>query len=271
MFKAPLNLKKSRILLSNDDGFGAPGLKRLEKITKAMGAEVWIVAPEAEQSGAGHSLTLRRPLRIRKVAARRFAVDGTPTDCVLLAVNRIMRDCRPDLVLSGINRGSNLGEDMTYSGTIAAAMEATLLGIPAIALSQRVADMAASASKRAEFSSSDGYAAEVIREVTGAGWSKDVFINVNFPAVPKSQVKGIEITREGRRKVGDEILEGRDPRDDEYFWIGNQKISTIYPDGTDLAAIHAGKISVTPLSMDLTHKPTMRKLADLFGGAKKKK
>src|SRR5215470_11436338 len=135
MLKAPLDLPTARILVTNDDGINAPGLKVLEKVARSLSRQVWVVAPEAEQSGAAHSLTLRRPLRVRRLSARRFAVDGTPTDCVLLAVHSIMPK-RPDLVLSGINRGSNLGEDITYSGTIAAAMEATLLEIPAIAMSQ---------------------------------------------------------------------------------------------------------------------------------------
>src|SRR5713226_3018172 len=136
MLKGPLDLAAARILVTNDDGINAPGLKVMERIARQLSRDVWVVAPEVEQSGAGHSLTLRRPLQVRGVSPRRFAVDGTPTDCVLLAVNRLIEGRRPDLVLSGVNRGSNLGEDVTYSGTIAAAMEATFLGIPSIALSQ---------------------------------------------------------------------------------------------------------------------------------------
>ena len=136
MFKPPLDLAKARILISNDDGIHAPGLKVLEQAARALSRDVWVVAPETEQSGASHSLTLQRPLRIRRLGPRRFAVDGTPSDSVLLAIHRILKDRRPALVLSGVNRGANLGEDVTYSGTIAAAMEATLLGVPAIALSQ---------------------------------------------------------------------------------------------------------------------------------------
>src|SRR5437879_8802108 len=132
----PINRDKCRILISNDDGIRSPGIKVLEKIARDLSDDVWVVAPEQEQSGASHSLTTRRPLRMREVARRRYAVDGTPTDSVLIAVKRLLRDRPPDLVLSGINAGSNVGEDMTYSGTVAAAMEATLLGIPAIALSQ---------------------------------------------------------------------------------------------------------------------------------------
>ena len=265
MFKAPLNLAKARILISNDDGIGAPGLKRLEKIARGLAAEVWVVAPEEEQSSTGHSLTLRRPLRIRKVSARRFAVDGTPTDCILLAVNQIMKDSRPNMVLSGINRGSNLGEDMTYSGTIAAAMEATLLGVPAIALSQRVPYEVLNSGGAVDWSAAESYAARVIKKVTRIAWPRDVLINVNFPPLPAAEVTGIEITREGRRKVGDEILEGRDPRGEPYYWIGNQKMSATYARGTDLAAVAEGKVSVTPLSLDLTQRPMIRALKGLFG------
>lgn len=274
MARVPLKLSNARILISNDDGIGAPGIKKLEKIAKGLGAEVWLVAPEVEQSGTGHSLTLRRPLRIRKIAARQFAVNGTPTDCILLAVNQIMAGLKPDLVLSGINRGSNLGEDMTYSGTIAAAMEATLLGLPAIALSQRIpweilnAGNAGSATDRNHWSASEQYAAGVIRKLTRISWPRDVLMNVNFPERPAAQVTGIEITRQGRRKMGDEILEGRDPRGAPYYWIGNQKISPRYGKDTDLTAIEAGKVSVTPLSLDLTHQPMLRELRSLFGGVK---
>ncbi len=136
MSDRPIDLAAARILISNDDGIEAPGLKLLTKVARTLSRDVWVVAPEQEQSGASHSLTLYRPLRVRKLGPRRFAVDGTPTDCVLLAVNVLLRDKRPSLVLSGVNAGGNLGEDVTYSGTVAAAMEATLLGVPAIALSQ---------------------------------------------------------------------------------------------------------------------------------------
>lgn len=266
MFKAPLNLKKSRVLVTNDDGIDAPGLKKLESIARKLAKEVWVVAPETEQTGAGHSLTLRNPLRIRELAKNRFAVDGTPTDCVLLAVNRIMKQWRPDLVLSGVNRACNVGEDMTYSGTIAAAMEATLLGIPAIAFSQDVVDDDGTGSGRVIWSAAEAYGPKVIKKVTSVAWPQDVMINVNFPAVPKNKVTGIEVTREGRRKTGDNIIEGKDPRGDSYFWIGGQQVSDRYGAGTDLAALQNGAVSVTPLSLDLTHRPTMRSLKKAFEG-----
>ncbi len=270
MFKVPLNLKAARILISNDDGIDAPGLKRLEKIAaKLVGdvGEIWVVAPETEQSATGHSLTLRNPLRIKNAGNRRFSVDGTPTDCVLLAVNLIMKDSPPDLVLSGINMGSNVGEDMTYSGTIAAAMEATLLGIPAIAISQCI-EVEDGGTGRVTWTAADAFVPEVIRKTTSISWPKDVMMNVNIPGVAKNKVTGIEVTREGRRKLGDDIIERTDPRGEPYCWIGAQRVGRNFPrnyaEGTDLEAILRGAVSITPLSLDLTHRPTGKKLAALF-------
>ena len=260
MLKAPLDLKKARVLISNDDGIGAEGLKRLVSIARKIAGEVWVVAPETEQSGTGHSLTLRRPLRIRKVAPRTFAIDGTPTDCVLLAVNQIMKDKRPDLVLSGINRGENVGEDMTYSGTIAAAMEATLFRIPAIALSQYVAEDGWDLDSKPDWTVAEKFAAQVIKKAVAIDWPRDVLMNVNFPDGPANEVKGIEITREGRRKIGDHVIESADPRGEPYYWIGAQQSSPRYARGTDLDAIQRRMVSVTPLSIDLTHRPTMNAL-----------
>src|SRR5260221_7561582 len=165
MFDRPIDLRKARILLSNDDGIEAPGLKLLEKVARSLCPDVWVVAPEREQSGAGHSLTLRRPLRIRKLAEKRFAVDGTPTDSVLLGIKFIMKDHRPTLVLSGINAGGNFGEDITYSGTVAAAMEATLLDVPAVALSQHY-DRASGI----RWDAAEHHAGEVLRRLTAAPW-----------------------------------------------------------------------------------------------------
>src|SRR5437773_5276184 len=176
MPKAALRGKGMRILVTNDDGINAPGLKVLEKIARQLSRDVWVVAPEVEQSGAAHSLTLRRPLQIRRVSPRRFAVDGTPTDCVLLAVNRLVEGRRPDLVLSGVNRGSNLGEDVTYSGTIAAAMEGTLLNLPSIALSQTYQDR-----DTVSWDTALRHGTALIRRLCAIGWPQDVLINVNFP------------------------------------------------------------------------------------------
>ncbi|MGB8274154.1 MAG: 5'/3'-nucleotidase SurE [Alphaproteobacteria bacterium] len=259
MFKPPLDLAKARILISNDDGIHAPGLKVLEQAARALSRDVWVVAPETEQSGASHSLTLHRPLRIRRLGPRRFAVDGTPSDSVLLAINRILKDRRPALVLSGVNRGANLGEDVTYSGTIAAAMEATLLGVPAIALSQ-----IAESDDTAKWPTAAAYIGPVVRGLTGTGWPRNVFINVNFPDIAADAVNGIRITRQGRRKLGDELVERRDPRGRPYYWIGAMRLEEAARPGTDIAAINAGAISVTPLYLDLTHEATIKKLKGAF-------
>jgi 5'-nucleotidase len=262
MFNGSLSSKAARILISNDDGINSAGIKKLEVVARSLAKDVWVVAPQTEQSATGHSLTLRSPLRINKLGKNRFSVNGTPTDCVLLALNKIMKGNPPDLVLSGINYGSNLGEDMTYSGTVAAAMEATLSGIPAIALSQELTKM--SPDNKIDWTPAEAFSKKVIKKVLSVAWPRDVLINVNFPPVPSTQVKGIEVTREGRRKLGDEIVESKDPRGVPYFWIGAQKQSSDYSSGTDLAAIDNDLISVSPLSINLTHRATMIKLKEAF-------
>jgi len=244
-----------RILLSNDDGVDATGLKLLERIAREFSDDVWTVAPEMEQSGSAHSLTLRRPLRIRKLTERRFSVDGTPTDCVLLAVKHLLLDHPPDLVLSGVNRGGNLGEDVTYSGTLAAAMEATLLGIPSVALSQHRDGPGATLWKTAE-----AHAPRVLRKLIDAGWPDDVFINVNFPAVAADRVAGVIVGVQGRRKLGDHLEERIDPHGRPYYWIGPLRREEPSRKGSDLAAIQGRSIAVTPLHLDLTHKKTLRHL-----------
>ncbi len=250
-----IDLSQARILISNDDGIHAPGLKVLENIAKEVAKEVWVVAPETEQSATGHSLTLRRPLRIHKHSDRRFSVDGTPTDSVLLALNEIMKDNPPDLVLSGVNRGGNLGEDITYSGTVAAAMEATLLGVPAIALSQFYADP-----DRVKWATAQTHGPDVLRKLAAIGWPKNTLMNVNFPDVVAKSVKGIEVTQQGRRKIGDDLAKGIDPRGEEYFWVGALRSQETFREGTDLHAVTHGKISITPISLDFTDYSTLNDL-----------
>lgn len=257
--KPGLDLSRTRILLSNDDGIAAPGLKVLERIARSLSPDVWTCAPELEQSGAGHSLTMRRPLRIRQVSRRRHAVDGTPTDAVLLAVNALHRKRKPDLLLSGINRGGNLGEDVTYSGTIAAAMEATLLGIPAIALSLQT-----DGSKPAHWATAERWAPDVIRRLVAAGWPPNVLINVNFPDCRADEVLGISIARQGRRKLGDQLGERTDLRGERYFWIGPMREDQSFVAGSDLAAIGERRIAITPLDLDLTHDATFCRLEAVF-------
>src|SRR5215472_17674695 len=227
----PTQKRLERILISNDDGIDAPGIKLLEKIARQLSDDVWVVAPEMEQSGAGHSLTTRRPIRLIEVGARRYIVDGTPTDCVLLALKRLLRDRRPSLVLSGINAGGNIAEDITYSGTCAAAMEATLFGVPAIALSQEYRDRNA-----IPWGVAEAFAAEAIRRVVAAAdpWPEDTCLNINFPAVSPSMVRGFAVTQQGKRVLGDNIDEGTDPRGRHYYWIGPSQMRGGAEPGTDL-------------------------------------
>lgn len=255
MAEAGFDLKKARVLLSNDDGINAPGLKALEDAIRPHVRELWVCAPETEQSATSHSLTLRRPLRIRNVSDKRYAVDGTPTDAVLLGVTSIMNDARPDLVLSGVNRGGNLGEDVTYSGTVAAAMEGALLGIPSVALSQVYEDR-----HKVKWSTAKAWTPKVLKQLFKLGWPKGIFMNVNFPDATAAGVKGVEVCRQGRRKIGGGLTPGIDPRGDEYFWIGPQRDEEKFLKGTDLAAVNNGFVAVTPLALDLTDAATLRKL-----------
>lgn len=259
MFPPIPDLSEARILISNDDGVHAPGIKVLEKIARSLSKDVWVVAPESEQSAAGHSLTIRRPLRVRRLSRRRFAVDGTPTDAVLLGINHVLKDDKPTLMLSGVNRGANLGEDVTYSGTVAAAMEATILGVPSIAFSQYYTP-----DHPVRWGTAEHWAPEIVRRATAVGWGRNVLINVNFPDVPHAQVTGIEVTRQGKRKIGDELSERFDPRGEPYIWIGAQRAEVRSTPGTDIEAVIRGAVSVTPLCVDLTDHDTMRALDTVF-------
>jgi 5'-nucleotidase len=256
-----IDLSKARILVTNDDGIDAPGIKILEKAARRLSDDVWVVAPETEQSAVAHGLTIRRPLRIRRVTERHFAVDGTPTDSVLLAIGHILKDRRPTICFSGVNRGANLGDDVTYSGTVAAAMEATLLGVPAIAFSQVF-------TKRdvVHWKTSETFVPKVARSLARMGWPENVLMNVNLPDRPPARVRGVKAVAQGRHKVGDELVENQDPRGQSYFWIGAMR--QLEPDrpGTDLHAVAAGWIAVTPLHLDLTHGETLARMAASIGG-----
>jgi 5'-nucleotidase len=254
-----IDLGTCRILISNDDGIEAPGIKILERIALELTDDVWVVAPDQEQSGASHSLTMRRPLRLIERSERRYAVDGTPTDCVLLAVKKLLRERRPDLVLSGINGGSNAGEDLTYSGTVAAAMEATLLGIPAIALSQDYPD-----GSPIPWDTGKALGAEVIRRLLQQPWPENTLININFPSVPPDRVAGIAVTCQGRRDLAENLVEGRDPRGRPYYWIGQMREVGDAAPGTDIAALTENKVSITPINMDLTNMRLLDSLRLLF-------
>jgi 5'-nucleotidase len=259
MHKPISDLSRARILISNDDGVDAPGIKVLEDIARVLSDDVWVVAPESEQSAVAHSLTIRRPLRLRQVGERRYAVDGTPTDSVLLGVRQLLQDRRPDLVLSGVNRGSNLGDDVTYSGTVAAAMEGTLLGIPSIALSQHIAS-----DGPIKWDTARRWAPDIIRRAVAAGWPRNVLLNINFPDLPPDEVSGVAVASQGKRKIGDELVERTDPRGQPYYWIGGQRLEDPGLEGTDLEAIYRGQVSLTPLGVDFTHQATLSKLASLF-------
>ncbi len=244
-----------RILVSNDDGIHAPGLKSIEKIAAELSDDVWVAAPETEQSGAGHSLTLHRPLRVRQISERRFAIDGTPTDCVMLAINNLIPGDRPALMLSGVNRGSNVADDVTYSGTIAAAMEATMLGVPSIAMSQHYTD-----DHPVKWATAEHHAPGLIRRLIEAGWPDDVLINVNFPDVPAASAGTVVVAAQGRQRFNTVLTERIDPRGRPYYWLGGPRGDEKGTPGSDVAAVNGGAISVTPLSLDLTHAPTSEAL-----------
>lgn len=249
-----------RILITNDDGIHAEGLDSLERIARALSDDVWVVAPESDQSGVAHSLSLNDPLRLRKAGDKRYAVKGTPTDCVIMAIRHIMIDCKPDLVLSGINRGQNVAEDVTYSGTIAGAMEGTLLGVPSIAVSQAY-PFKDRAGIRYEIA--EQFGPDLIRKVLANGIPEGVLININFPSVNPEEVKGVRVTVQGRRDTQILRIEPRhDGRGHPYFWIAFNPARQNPPDGTDLKAMIDGFISVTPLRLDLTDMPTVTQLAE---------
>jgi len=259
VFKIP-PLKGKRVLLTNDDGIDAPGMKVLESIALALGMETWVVAPEKEQSGAGHSLSLHDPLRWREINERRYAVTGTPTDCVLMAINKIMADNPPTLVLSGVNRGANMGDDVTYSGTIAAAIEGTLLGVPSIALSQ----VFTTGESLVHWRTAEVFAPDVIRKLCDRGWATDVLMSINFPRIPSNEVTGVTMAPQGHHKLGDELVECIDPRGRPYIWIGGIRPHVDIQPGTDLAYLEAGKVTVTPLSVNLTDEDTLNRFSGVF-------
>ena len=236
---------RTKILLTNDDGFGAIGLKELETGLMGLG-ELTVVAPDSEQSASGHSLTLQHPLRIDERSSHHYAVDGTPTDCVFLGINHVMRSRRPDLVISGINRGGNLGDDITYSGTVAAAFEATLLGIPAFAVSLEIA-------REHHFATASKVAYEVAGKVLEHGLPADTLLNVNVPDLPWEKLAGFRITRQGKRSYSDVVRENVDPRGRHYYWIGGEVLQGEDLAGTDAALVRKGFVSITPIHLDLTN------------------
>ena len=254
-----------RILLTNDDGISAEGLVALEEIARKLSDDVWVCAPELEQSGAGRGITLTSPLRVGKLGDKRFVVTGTPTDCVILAVNDLM-DAPPDLILSGVNRGANLGEDVTYSGTVAGALQGMALGIRSIALSQALYRFHDEV--RAPYETAVEFAPGIIQKILQADWPNGVVMNLNFPDLPPEQVGGVEVTVQGFRDNAQIHAERRtDLRGRDYYWMGFRGDRQTWADGTDLRAVSEGRISVTPLHIDLTHMPTVHELKGMLGGA----
>ena len=253
-----------RILLTNDDGIHAEGLAVLERIAAKLSDDVWVCAPEVEQSGASRALTLAEPLRLREISERRFAVSGTPTDCVTLAVQNLLTDHKPDLVLSGVNRGQNIAEDVSFSGTVAGALAGMALKIPAIALSQALARF--HDSHRALYDTAEWYAPDIIRQLLATGWPPSVVININFPDLPHEDVRGVEVTSQGHRPAALLQPEERtDLRGRAYYWMGFKGGMGDPPVGTDLRAVYDGRISITPLHVDLTHYDTVGRLRASFG------
>jgi 5'-nucleotidase len=258
----PTELAKARILVTNDDGIHAPGLDALEEIANELSSDVWIVAPEHNQSGAGHSLSITHPIRARQVNETKFAVEGTPTDCVLFAVKHLLKDRKPAVVLSGVNRGTNLADDVTYSGTIAGAMEGCLLSIPSIAFSQ-----AFTHPHPVKWGTATHHGADVARRILAMDLPRNVFVNVNFPDVVAASVKGARVTRQGVRGFGGYIVERTDPRGGSYYWIAYAPGEHEVDDQADISAVREGYVSVTPLHLDLTHEAMRRKLAAEFDKA----
>lgn len=248
-----------RILLTNDDGVHAPGLKVLETLARTLSDDIWIVAPADEQSGTGHSLTLTLPVRLRQLGERRFAVAGTPTDAVMMALAHIMKDHKPDLILSGVNRGANLAEDVTYSGTVSAAMEGALAGVRSVALSQVYARDGMG--DTVPFDAASAWGERVIRPLLDAPWAPRTLVNVNFPPLPADQVQGVRVVDQGLRDYGRlRITPGTDPRGYDYFWFSLGSTVSTPGHHTDLEAVRDGFISVTPLHLDMTHQASLEML-----------
>jgi len=244
-----------RILISNDDGIRSEGLLALEEKLQTLG-EIYTVAPDREQTSMSHALTLHRPLRVEELGPRRFAVDGTPTDCVKLALTGLLPD-KPDLVASGINKGPNIGDDIIYSGTVSAAIEGTLLGIPSLAVSL-------AAHKDFSFGVAADFATALAKRILEKGLPPGTLINVNVPPTPAHEIKGWRLTRQGKRHYADHVVERVDPRGKKYYWIGGDDLGFAHEDGTDCMAVHEGFISVTPLHVDMTNHASFDSIKSLM-------
>jgi 5'-nucleotidase len=238
-----------RILLTNDDGIHAEGLASLERVARTLSDDVWVVAPETDQSGYAHSLSLSEPLRLRKLGVKHFSVRGTPTDCVIMGVRRLLPG-RPDLVLSGINSGSNIADDITYSGTVAGAMEGALLGIQSVALSQ--AYNVEDGQRIVPYETTEALAPALLAKLLAAGLPTDTFLNLNFPSCRPEDVEGTRVTSQGKLAYNLGIEERADGRGFPYYWLRFGRDTTELREGTDLHAVKSNFVSVTPLKFDLT-------------------
>ncbi len=251
-----------RILITNDDGIHAPGLTVLEEIARQFSDDIWICCPQEEQSGMGHALTLSRPIRMRRHDERRFSVSGTPTDAVTLGLRKVMPS-PPDVILSGVNRGANLADDITYSGTVSAAIEGALAGVRSIALSQVYAREGMG--DAVPFDAAREWGQKVLAPLLDVPLPARTLVNVNFPALPAGEVKGIRAVRQGFHDYSrGTVVEGRDPRGYKYYWFGLEAIEHTLDHGTDLEAIDEGYIAVTPLQLDLTHHASLGELGERF-------
>jgi len=250
-----------RVLLTNDDGIDAPGLAVLEEVAREIAREVWVVAPEHDQSGTSHSISLHQPLRVSRQGERRFGVGGTPGDCVVMAVRHLMAAAPPALVLAGVNRGANLGVETVFSGTVGAAMTGMLLGIASIALSQTFTDR-----ERVRWETARMLAPGVVRRLLATGWSRDACLNVNFPDVAPDAAGPLTLTRQGLGFVKRiDVVARTDPRGFEYHWLQFQREPRVEADDTEAAAIASGRIAVTPLQFERTAEGALPGLADSTG------
>jgi 5'-nucleotidase len=242
-----INLAAARVLLVNDDGIDAPGMAVLEKVMRPLCNELWVVAPEQEQSGTSHAFSIQRPVRLREAGERRFAVDGFPADATIMGLGVVMADAPPDIVISGVNRGANIGDDTNYSGTVGAAMEAALVGVPAIAIS---ADR--NSPNEPHWDAVETHLADTLAWLLAVDWPIGSVLNINFPNFPPADVRGRRVTRLGRRKPGGEIMAGVDPGGKPFYWIGTKRVVGAVTADSDIQAAEDGYISMTPLRFDLT-------------------
>ncbi len=250
-----------RILITNDDGIDAPGLAELEVIANTLSDEVWVFAPDGNRSGAGRSLTIGRELKVTRHGPTRYSCDGTPTDCMILALNKIMKDNRPDLVLSGVNLGMNVADDITCSGTIGAAWEAVIHDVPAIALSQKFDRKRMDLDNPDVFDATRHHGADVILELARRGWPDHVVMNINFPSVDASDVSGIKAVHVGRHKAADDVVQNAENPD--YYQIGMWRLRNDLDPDADIGAVFDGYITICPLSINMTDMTAKSSLSDL--------